>query len=197
MCQVDAGYVLVHNPTGVVRPVVQRPHEWPDPPAVALEHGLVIVDNLIPGMTELAASVQARWQAELGGPVRVVQVPHSRPTGAGLSAGLAGSGLALLGLGNCGACTTWLAELAADLVPRMPVAVLVTDRFAAVARARLRALGEPDLPVVTVPDAAPDTPPKRLAPVAGQVVAGCGTAWRLPGRPDGAGGPGPAAGGAA
>jgi hypothetical protein len=172
--------VLVHSPTGVVRPERQRAHAWPEPPATARRRGAVLVDNLIPGMTELAEALRTGWRTAVGGPVRVTRVPHSRPTDAALRDRLARSGLALVGLGNCGACTTWLAELAADLVVRMPVAVVVTDRFAAVARARLAALGEPELPVVAVPDETPAAAPPRLAEIAAAAVATCAAAWRLP-----------------
>jgi hypothetical protein len=59
--------------------------------------------------------------------------------------------LALLGLGNCGACMTWECGLSAQLRESVPTLDIVTEPFAALARAAFRAQGLPQQPVVVLP----------------------------------------------
>jgi len=154
---------------------------WPNHPAVALSRGAVIVDNLIPGMTAIADAILRQWPRRLDSPALVRRVPHSRPTDDAVRDDIADHGVVLLGLGNCGACTTWLSELGADLVVRIPTAVVVTERFAAIAEARLAALGEPTLPVLVVPDDAADAgaTDAYLDGVADRLIDNASAAWRL------------------
>jgi hypothetical protein len=62
--------------------------------------------------------------------------------------------LALLGLGNCGACTTWECSLSARLRESVPTLDIVTEPFAALARTAFRAQGLPQQPVVVLPSGA-------------------------------------------
>lgn len=181
MCQTGHGEVIVHSPTGVVRPPAAREHAWRDDPAAGLARGTVVVDNLIPGMTDLSDALRRRWPDRYDTPLFFRRVPHSRPVSAAVREDLTGYGPVLLGLGNCGACTTWLAELSAELVVRVPSAVVVTRRFEPVARARLAALGEPVHPVLVVPDAAADADASDdyLDDVAARLADDAALVWSL------------------
>lgn len=181
MCVNHDEMVFIHNPAGVVREVAQREHHWLDQPRDAVHRGALFVDNLIPGMAEIAATWATHWRSEYRDGAEVVEVPHSRPVDESLLSEISRSGVALVGLGNCGACTTWLSELAAELSECMPAAVVVTERFEPAAHARLRALGEPTLPVVALPNDAPTAAGERLDSIISEASRQLEKLWRLEG----------------
>lgn len=113
---------------------------------------VAIVDNRMAGMRDLAAALEADLRRYEVGRTQYWAVPHSIRPGPDVLARIAReSDVAIIGLGNCGACTTWECRLSAELRASIPTLDVVTEPFEGVARAGFRRLGLPDQPLVVLP----------------------------------------------
>jgi hypothetical protein len=153
MCTVD-GEVIVLSPVG-------------DPEEIPLGVGagvrlagslrgkrVAVIDNQYPGMADIAAALDKILMKEYGAnEVRHWGVKHSAPWDASVVNDIRQhADLAIVGLGNCGACTTWNCRFTAELLVAMPSLNVITRPFVAVARATLRNQGSPEAPLFILPN---------------------------------------------
>jgi hypothetical protein len=151
MCEVS-GYELVLDPVG----------EQIEPPAspgsgMRVEGSLqgkkiAIVDNRMDGMRELARALEAKLGSYDVRDVRYWMVPHSIAPAPDVIEEISSKfDAAVIGLGNCGACTTWECQLSATLRGSIPTLDVVTEPFVHIAKASFRGHGLPTQPLVVLP----------------------------------------------
>lgn len=183
MCDAAHGHTLIRDVCGVVRHHEPKQHIWDGRESEWLRRGVLVVNNLIRGMQELATSLQQAFSAVLPDSAATTErMPHSRPfDNAKIAEFGKSAGAVLVGLGNCGACTTWLCDLADIFAPYLPVAILATPEFSSLASERLAVLGQGSLPIITTPAVLLTTDQPAPAEAVDDIVEQCLAAWGLRG----------------
>jgi hypothetical protein len=174
MCKID-GSELVLDPTGQPAEIV--PASGAGTRVVGGLGGkrIGIVDNRMTGMRPLAGAIERALVAEFEvASVDHWEVPHSIAPDPEVLATIAEScDAAILGLGNCGACTTWECRVSAELRRRIPTLDVVTEPFVGVARAAFRGLGLPDQPLAVLATSAESATAGKLEGFAASVAREC------------------------
>jgi hypothetical protein len=181
MCDAPPGRVLVHDVCGIVATHDLKIHPWDGHEREWSLRGVLLVDNLIGGMRDIARELKDQLSAIA--PERSIHIrrlPHSQlfesPEIEELSLS---AGSVLIGLGNCGACTTWLCDLADLIADYTPVAVLATEQFRELAVSRLSALGQASLPIVTISSQSLEPTSLGVGSVAAQIIEQRREAWGI------------------
>jgi hypothetical protein len=172
MCDV-AGRQVVLSPFGATRVVPLAAGAGARFAGPLADSRVAIIDNQILGMAELADQLEPVLRQVYGvRDVRRWSVPHSRAVDPDTTTALiAASDVMILGLGNCGACTTWNCEVTAFLAAQVPVMNVVTRRFVGVALAALRARGHPAPALAVVSDTPDLLLPSTLSAEASSIAA--------------------------
>jgi hypothetical protein len=172
MCDAPPGHVLVYDVCGTVATHDLKIHPWDGSERDWSLRGILLVDNLIGGMRDIARELKAQLSAMV--PERSVQIrrlPHSQPfVGPEIQELSLSAGSVLIGLGNCGACTTWLCDLADIIAHYTPVTVLATEQFRQLAASRLTALGQANLPIITISSQSLESTSPAVGSVAAQII---------------------------
>jgi hypothetical protein len=117
---------------------------------------LVIIDNQITGMAQLAAAITANMSEALSAVCRHVRVAHfpaiDSYTDEALAEMLTDADMVVVGLGNCGSCTTWNCRLGGLLMRRVPTLQVVAVPFEGLAKAASRSAGYHDVPLAVLPE---------------------------------------------
>jgi hypothetical protein len=177
MCQVD-GFQLVLDP--VAQPAEVAPAHGAGRRVEGTMRGkqVGIVDNRMTGMSALADAL-TRVLVDAYGVKRVHywMVPHSiTPDPSTLTTIAQTVDVAVLGLGNCGACTTWECAVSASLREAIPTLDVVTEPFEEVARTAFRGHGLPEQPLAVLPPGADHAAPTETMRFAEHVAGLCASA---------------------
>lgn len=174
MCEID-GFQLVLDPTGRAAEVAPAPGAGARVVGGLGGKRIAIVDNRMTGMRPLAEAIERALVSRFGvAAVRYREVPHSvAPDPEVLTAIAAECDAAILGLGNCGACTTWECRVSAELRRSIPTMDVVTRPFERVAREGFCGLGLADQPLAVLAAGAESASPDQLEAFAAEVAREC------------------------
>jgi hypothetical protein len=174
MCEVD-GYQLVLDPMGEPAEITLSPGAGMRARGALGDLRIGIVDNRMTGMRSLATAIEHALSSDFGvATITHWEVPHSiQPDQEVLADIVQRADVAILGLGNCGACTTWECKLSAELRRCIPTLDVVTVPFEQVALASFRGHGLPDQPLVVLPARVETAGQAEMAPFAVAVARAC------------------------
>ena len=174
MCEVD-GKQLVLDPRGVESAPVEAPGSGQRVEGDLRGKRVGIIDNLLAGMNELgdalAAELIERYQVS---EVRRWIVPQSTvPDPALVEEITQDVDCVVIGLGNCGACSTWTCAFSARLRKNVPTLDVVTQPFAVLAQNAFRAHGLPEQPIVVLRAHAEEADDAEMRQFAGRIAEAC------------------------
>jgi hypothetical protein len=134
-----------------------------------------IIDNRMTGMRSLARPLDAvlrdTYQVR---DVKYWMIPHSIAVDPDVLKGIPTEvDVAVIGLGNCGACTTWECRLSAALRATIPTLDVVTEPFEPVARTAFRGHGLPSQPLAVLPPHAESADAAELQAFAVSIARAC------------------------
>lgn len=146
------GSIQICNPTA---PSPALASGAPGPLAQLRGARVAVVSNGWMSMSLISAQLAARLPAEYG--VGSVQIHVVEPNGGATEAVLARitkeADVAIVGLANCGGCTSWSVQNQLELMKRGVYSVLlVTERFNKLAEVIRRGRGIADAPFVVLPE---------------------------------------------
>ena len=153
MCS-EPGFINVLDPIG--RPASDRAELKAAPrlPSDLRGTRVAIIDNRINGMSVLAERLAGILGAA-GAEVVHAPIPQFPPiesfTPKVLDSLLGPVDLVIIGLGNCGSCTTWDARFGGVVMARCPAVQVVTKPFVPLAEAAARNAGYRDVPTAVLP----------------------------------------------
>jgi hypothetical protein len=174
MCEID-GFQLVIDPIGELAEIVPAPGAGMRLPGGLADSRIGVVDNRMTGMRPLAAAIERALVVDFDvARVDYWEVPHSiAPDPAVMRAIVEGCDAAIIGLGNCGACTTWECRVSAELRRSIPTIDVVTEPFEPVARAGFRGLGLAFQPLVVLAASAESASAAEIEGFADEVAREC------------------------
>ena len=173
----DPATVSVLDPIGRPRVDPSTLTRAPRPTRDMVGARVTIVDNRMNGMDVLTRELVRILAAEFRASVRHAEMPHFPPihsfTSEAVTDLFGGADLVLVGLGNCGSCTTWDARVAAIAMAHAPVLQIVTEPFLPLALSATRTTGfaDPPLAVLPGPDVTQWTEGPALEAAARRVLA--------------------------
>jgi hypothetical protein len=143
--------IQICNPTA---PLVSKSNRGPTPKTQLAGVRIAVINNGWMSMTRISKLLAERLPAEYGAAeveVHVVE-PNGGATEEVLAAVAKRADLAIVGLANCGGCTSWSVQNQVDLMSRGVYSVLlVTERYKKLADVISRGRGMKDAPSVVLP----------------------------------------------
>jgi hypothetical protein len=111
-----------------------------------------IIDNLLAGMSAIGDALESELvdHYDVAGVARWTVPQSTAPTRETVVVATNNVDCMVIGLGNCGACTTWGCRFSAELRKVIPTLDVVTAPFELLARNSFRGHGLPEQPIVVL-----------------------------------------------